>query len=120
MHQSNPLDSAIDRVIEVTVGALTGLAVSFLVLPSRAVSQIRVNAARLLELIAEAFAELLAGLTRGRDNDALHRIQDGIGAALVVLNATGAEAERERSAHLSSGRTPDRCCGPSCACATTS
>ena len=34
MHQSDPLDSAIDRVIEVTVGALTGLAVSFLVLPS--------------------------------------------------------------------------------------
>ncbi len=41
MHQSNPLDSAIDRVVEVTVGALTGLAVSFLVLPSRAISQIR-------------------------------------------------------------------------------
>ena len=46
MNHANPLDSAIDRVIEVTVGALTGLAVSFLVLPSRAVSQIRVNAAR--------------------------------------------------------------------------
>jgi len=103
MHQSNPLDSAIDRVMEVTVGAFTGLAVSFLVLPSRAISQIRINAARLLELIAEAFAELLAGLTRGRDNDALHRIQDGIGTALVGLNATGAEAERERALHLSSG-----------------
>src|SRR3977135_1460129 len=31
----NPLDSAIDRVIEVMVGALTGLLVSFFVLPSR-------------------------------------------------------------------------------------
>ncbi|MBW8857993.1 MAG: FUSC family protein, partial [Bradyrhizobium sp.] len=103
MHQSNPLDSAIDRVIEVTVGALTGLAVSFLVLPSRAVSQIRVNAARLLELLAAAFAELLAGLTHGLDNDALHRIQDGIGAAVTSLHATGAEAERERAARLSSG-----------------
>jgi hypothetical protein len=103
MHHSNPLDSAIDRVMEVSVGALTGLAVSFLVLPSRAISQIRVNAARLLELLASAFAELLAGLTGGLDNDALHRIQDGIGAAVTGLNATGAEAERERSAHLSSG-----------------
>jgi hypothetical protein len=54
-------------------------------------------------LIAAALSELLAGLTRGRDNDALHRIQDGIGTALVGLNATGAEAERERAAHLSSG-----------------
>jgi fusaric acid resistance family protein len=103
MHHADPLTSAIDRVSEVAVGAITGLVVSFLVLPSRAVSQIRVNAARVLELIAAAFAELLAGLTRGRDNDALHQIQDGIGAALVGLDATGAEAERERSAHLSSG-----------------
>ncbi|KWV57577.1 hypothetical protein AS156_38310 [Bradyrhizobium macuxiense] len=103
MHQSNPLDSAVDRVLEVTVGALTGLAISFLVLPSRAVSQIRVNASKLLELLAAAFAELLAGLTRGLDNEALHRIQDGIGVAVTNLQATGLEAERERSMHLSSG-----------------
>ena len=103
MHHSNPLDSAIDRVLEVTVGALTGLVISFLVLPSRAVSQIRVNASKLLELLSAAFAELLAGLTRGLDNDALHRIQDGIGTAVTNLHATGMEAERERSMHLSSG-----------------
>src|SRR6266446_3879938 len=103
MNHANPLDSAIDRLCEVTVGALTGLVVSFLVLPSRAVSQIRINAAQLLELLAAAFAELLAGLTRGLDNDALHRIQDGIGTAMASLHATGLEAERERSAHLSSG-----------------
>jgi uncharacterized membrane protein YccC len=103
MNHASPLDSAFDRVIEVTVGALTGLLVSFLVLPSRAISQIRVNAAKLLELLAAAFAELLAGLTRGLDNDALHRIQDGIGVAVTGLQATGAEAERERAAHLSSG-----------------
>jgi uncharacterized membrane protein YccC len=103
MSHANPLDSAIDRVFEVTVGALTGLVVSFLVLPSRAVSQIRVSAAELLELLAAAFAELLAGLTRGLDNDALHRIQDGIGTAMASLHATGLEAERERATRLSSG-----------------
>jgi uncharacterized membrane protein YccC len=101
MHHTSPVGSAIDRVMEVAVGAFTGLLVSFLVLPSRAHSQLRLNAARALELIAAAFSELLAGLSRGRDNDALHRIQDGIGAALVDLNATGTEAERERAAHLS-------------------
>ena len=103
MSHIDPLASAIDRVMEVTVGALTGLVASFLVLPSRAHRQIRTSAARLLDLIAAALSELMAGLSRGRDNDALHRIQDGIGAALVDLNATGAEAERERAAHLSSG-----------------
>jgi uncharacterized membrane protein YccC len=103
MHHSDPMASAIDRVSEVGVGAITGLLVSFLVLPSRAVRQIRASAATLLELIADAFTELLAGLTRGRDNDALHRIQDGIGTAMVGMNAIGAEAERERSVRLSSG-----------------
>src|SRR6202142_3337321 len=103
MNHGDPLDSAIDRVLEVAVGALTGLAVSFLVLPSRAHSQTRSRAARVLELIASALEELLSGLTRGRDADALHRLQDGIGAALVGLNAVGAEAERERAARFSTG-----------------
>ena len=103
MNHASPLDSAIDRVLEVAVGAVTGLIVAFLVLPSRAHSQVRNIAARVLELIAAALSELLAALTHGRDNEALHRLQDGIGQALVGLNATGAEAERERAAHLSTG-----------------
>src|ERR1700761_3668849 len=103
MNNGSPLDAAIDRVLEVAVGALTGLAVSFLVLPSRAHSQIRISAARVLELLASALNELLSGLTRGRDNDALHTLQDGIGTAIAALNALGVEAERERAAKLSSG-----------------
>ena len=103
MSHADPLASAIDRVIEVAVGAVVGLGVSFVVLPSRAHSHLRVSAARLLELIGAALSEVMAGLTRGLDNDALHRIQDGIGSALGDLHATGAEAERERAAHLPSG-----------------
>jgi uncharacterized membrane protein YccC len=103
MTHGTPLESAIDRVLEVTVGALTGLAVSFMVLPSRAHSQVRASAARVLDLMASALAELLSGLTQGRDNDTLHKLQDGIGVAVSGLNATGAEAERERAAHLASG-----------------
>ncbi|GAB1717658.1 MAG: FUSC family protein [Nitrobacter sp.] len=103
MGQMSPIESAIDRILEVTVGAVTGLLVSFLVLPSRAYGQIRANAARVLNLLADALQELLAGLTRGRDNDALHALQDGIGHAISELNAIGIEAERERSARLSHG-----------------
>jgi uncharacterized membrane protein YccC len=103
MNHGNPLDSAIDRVLEVAVGAITGLVVSFVVLPSRAHSQMRVLAARVLELMAAALHELLSGLTRGLDNNTLRGLHDGIGAALAGLNAIGAEAERERAARLSSG-----------------
>src|SRR5882757_7758631 len=59
MSHVSPLDSAIDRVLEVAVGAITGLLVSFLVLPSRAHHQIRNNAARALELLAAVLNELL-------------------------------------------------------------
>src|ERR1700759_2101373 len=58
MNHGDPLDSAIDRVLEVAVGAITGLVVSFLVLPSRAHSQLRTSAASVLELMAAALNEL--------------------------------------------------------------
>jgi hypothetical protein len=73
------------------------------VLPSRAHSQIRASGANALELMASVLNELLCGLIRGRDNDTLRRLQDGIGAALAGLNAIGAEAERERAARLTTG-----------------
>jgi uncharacterized membrane protein YccC len=98
-----PLDSAIDRVLEVAVGAVVGLAVSFVVLPSRAQGLALAAAARALERMAVALGELLAGLTKGLDNDALHRLQDGIGSSLVTLADIGAEAQRERNAGLSRG-----------------
>ena len=99
----DPLDSAIDRVLEVAVGSMTGLAVSFFVLPSRALGLAVTAASRALSLMAVALGELLDGLTGGLDTDALHRLQDNIGAALVTLNQVSTEAERERAAGLSAG-----------------
>jgi uncharacterized membrane protein YccC len=96
----DPLTSAIDRVLEVAVGAVTGLSVSFLLFPSSAHGLLIEAAARTLDQIARALGELLAGLTHGLDTDALHRIQDGIGQALVQLGTMGSEVERERSARL--------------------
>jgi uncharacterized membrane protein YccC len=103
MTQVEPLDSAIDRVLEVGVGSLTGLAVSFLVLPSRALGLATTSVALTLELMAASLRELLAGLTRGLDNDALHRLQDGIGHSLVKLGEIAGEAESERAAGLPAG-----------------
>ena len=103
MTEVQPIDSAIDRVLEVGVGAITGLVVSFFVLPSRAMGMAMGCAARILELMADALRELLAGLTRGLDNDALHRLQDGIGESLVKLGEVAGEAESERAVGLSPG-----------------
>jgi uncharacterized membrane protein YccC len=99
----DPLDSAIDRVLEVAVGAMTGLIVSFLVLPSRAHEQIRSGAAGTLDMMASVLSNLLTGAVHGLGNQELHRLQDGIGQALSGFATIGIEAERERMAHLSSG-----------------
>ncbi|MBS0221879.1 MAG: FUSC family protein [Proteobacteria bacterium] len=100
--QVGPFGSAINRVLEVALGAVVGLLVSFIVLPSSAHRQVREAAARALERMARALTELVVGLGRGLSDDDLHRLQDGIGQALVEINTVGAEAERERTARLSS------------------
>jgi uncharacterized membrane protein YccC len=103
MTHATPIESALNRVFEVVIGGLIGLAVSFIVWPSSAHRQTRVAAARALDMMARALAELLGGLTGGLDVEALHRIQDGIGEALVKLSTVATEAEHERSARLSGG-----------------
>jgi uncharacterized membrane protein YccC len=100
MTHASSLASAIDRVIEVTLGAIVGLAISFVLLPSNAYAHVIAAASRVLEQLATASEILLTGLTQGLDIDALHAIQDGIGRDLAQLNLVGAEAERERSARL--------------------
>ena len=103
MTGATPIASALDRVIEVAIGGVTGLIVSFFLLPSNAHTLVARAAARTLNQMARALGELLEGLTRGLDMDALHRIQDGIGQALVQMNVVGGEAEHERSAGLAVG-----------------
>ena len=103
MTHATPVASALDRVMEVAIGGVTGLIVSFFLLPSNAHPLVAAAAARTLNQMARALGELVAGLTHGLDMDSLHRIQDGIGQALVQMNAVGAEAEHERSAGLAVG-----------------
>jgi len=103
MTHASQIASALDRVLEVALGGATGFVVSLLLLPLNAHLLVVGAAARTLGEMARALGELLAGLTQGLDVDALHRIQDGIGQALVQLNVVAAEAEHERSARLAMG-----------------
>jgi uncharacterized membrane protein YccC len=95
--------SAVDRILEVALGGVTGFVVSLFLIPSNAHTLVVRAAARTLDQMARTLEELLAGLRSGLDKDALHRFQDGIGQALVQLNVMGAEAEHERSARLTTG-----------------
>jgi hypothetical protein len=98
---ATPIASAMDRVLEVALGAVIGLTMSFVLFPSSACGLAIEAAARTLERLAHALGELMVGLKEALDVEALHRIQDGIGEGLMQLNVIGAEAERERAARVS-------------------
>lgn len=100
---ATPMASAIDRVLEVAVGGITGFVVSFFLLPSRAHRQAIDVAARTLDHMARALRALIAGLSEGLDTEALHRLQDGIGDSLVRLGVISVEAEHERVARIAAG-----------------
>jgi uncharacterized membrane protein YccC len=102
MQHVSPEASALDRVLEVTVGGAVGFVVSFLVFPSRAHALTTDAAAETLDLVAEALSKLLEHHCGAERPDITH-INAQIAAFLVKLNATGAEAEHERTARLTSG-----------------
>jgi uncharacterized membrane protein YccC len=102
MQHVSPMASALDRVLEVTVGGLTGFIVSFLVFPSRAHELTTDAAADMLELVAGALSQLLEHHCGGERPD-IRQINAEIAAFITKLNATGAEAEHERTARLTSG-----------------
>ena len=88
-------------MLEVALGALIGLTISFVLFPSSAYDLASEAAARTLERLADAAGELMTGLKQGLAADEHHRIQDGIGDAVMQLNLVGAEADRERVVRLS-------------------
>lgn len=102
MQHVSPMASAFDRILEVTVGGAVGFAVSFLVFPSRAHVLTTDAAADTLELIAAALSQLLEHHCGG-DRPDIRQINVDIATILTRLNASGAEAEHERTARLTSG-----------------
>src|SRR5882757_7637606 len=93
---STPIESAFFRLVEVALGALTGLLVSLTVLPARAQALAIESAARMLDLVAQALQDLFAGFTGTLDAAAIQPIQERIGKAVARLDVIYAEVKRER------------------------
>src|ERR1700760_1873930 len=102
MQHVSPAASAIDRVLEVTVGGAVGFIVSFLLFPSRAHVLTIEAAADTLDLVAAALKQMLAHHVGGEGLDA-SQIHAELANFITKLNATGAEAEHERTARLTAG-----------------
>jgi uncharacterized membrane protein YccC len=97
---TGPIASAFERLIEVGVGGLVGLVVSFFVLPARAHEMAVESAARMLQLIADSLPKIFAGFARELDGTALRNVQDTIGASLARLNTAFEEVRHEQIARL--------------------
>jgi uncharacterized membrane protein YccC len=96
----SPLDSAVYRVVEVTLGAVIGLAVSLLVFPARAQLLTVQAAARMLDLIAGLLLELFKGFHDGLNTSEVQRIQHSLTLAFTKLDEVAIEAERERMTNV--------------------
>jgi uncharacterized membrane protein YccC len=102
MQHVSPMASAFDRVLEVVVGGAVGFIVSFLVFPSRAHVLTIEAAADTLDLVAGALEQMLAHHVGGEELDT-RQINAELANFITKLNATGAEAEHERTARLTAG-----------------
>ena len=100
---ASPLLSALDRVLEVTLGGAAGVIVSLVVLPSTAHRQFAEASARVLDQMAQVLDILLGPARRRLDQDARYRLQDRILQAVNQLAMVNAEAKHERMVRLPGG-----------------
>jgi len=102
----DPIGSAFYRVLEVALGAFTGLVVSLLVLPARAQVLLIEAAAEMLDRLAAALPELLAGFTRPLEGAEIRRLHNEIAATYARAQEAGAEAKREQTTYLAAQPDP--------------
>jgi uncharacterized membrane protein YccC len=106
-HAASPLVSAIDRVIEIIIGNIVALAVTFVILPTRAHSQLREAAARVASLNADLMDRLIDGLTNDLGRQGVPPLHAKIRAALKQAETAADEAARERKMRVSDDRDPE-------------
>ncbi len=95
-----PIESALNRLLEVALGGVIAMAVSLLVLPQRAYRLALDAATGILNRMAAFLPELLEGFWRNLDAAEVGRGQNEIGRAVIAFQATAAEARSERMVKL--------------------
>jgi uncharacterized membrane protein YccC len=104
---ASPLAAALDRVGEIALGTVVAIAVSMLVLPSRARGLCFALSAELLDL----FAQLLALHLRppdGTKREAIDRLNKRVRDGLGKLATAAREAHREHAIRVTGEPVPDR------------
>lgn len=102
---------AVERVMEIILGGVIGVAVALLVLPARAHSDLAERVSRLIALLGEVWKLEFESLTGTGDpataGARLQSVNDRIRAAVAAAEASGEDAQRERAARLTESDDPD-------------
>jgi uncharacterized membrane protein YccC len=104
---TNPLTYALERVAEIGLGVVVGVAVALFVLPARAHGLLASTAARVADLNADLLAALVEGLTAEQGRPGLQALHAGIRASLKKAETAAEEAARERRSHLTEMADPE-------------
>ena len=105
-----PVESALQRLLEIAVGSVIALGVSLLVLPARAHAALAQAVSQTLGAMAELMAVLAAGVAGQADLDAIQAAHDRIRAFIAKAEVAADEALRERSSFLTAGADPAPIC----------
>ena len=103
---ATPLESAVFRLAEVGLGAVTGLLVSLTVFPARAHELAIEASAQMLDVMAQALQDMFAGFIGALDAAAILPIQERIGKFIARLDVIHAEVKRERMSQLADEPDP--------------
>jgi uncharacterized membrane protein YccC len=101
-----PIESAITRLLEVTLGGAVAVVVSFVFFPERAHRLAAEKARRILDEMAKGLPDILAGFCQTTDAVALQRLYDRIGRTLSELRNVAEEIKRERPISFTLAQDP--------------
>lgn len=100
-HYGSPLHSAVNRVLEIGLGAAVAVAVSLLVFPSRAQKVMTAHIGGALPVVGEYLAAALdAALGRANDGNVLLTLGAQIRAMLIAGNTLSNEMRREQMGYI--------------------
>lgn len=102
-----PLNYALDRILEIAIGSVVGVAVALLILPARAHHVLAQVAARAADLNGDLMVALLKGVAGEAGRPALREQHAAIRKALVAAEGAAEEALRERKSHLTEAPDPE-------------
>lgn len=102
-----PLTYALERILEISIGSVVGLATALLVLPARAHHNLARLAAKAAELNADLMVSLFEGLASDAGRPGLRAQHAAIRKALAQADAAVEEAVRERRSWLTDSPDPE-------------